>query len=279
VTKCHTLVLILSCEAYRDRREACLETWMRHCPPDVYPIFVIGRPGQPACLSGGISPSMETPSFNAPGGSDCSYKGAILYVDVPDTYVDLSQKTWAAIRESLVLFDYEWLFKCDDDTFANLYRIRQYPKSREYMGRKVQDNAGAGGRYGGTAGWTIAEVTKRERTVTIDKRRQDALIKPTFWAGPWADGGAGYFLSRRCAGIVAAEPLLHVQLSLYEDRFVGEVMMSHGLYLHGNHSSLRPWVDGDAERHVIGATTLHPMPSAAMRRVYWRALRAGEMNT
>src|SRR5205085_6863271 len=88
--KIDTLIMVLSCDApfARARREACLETWMntRYCS-NIGFVFVIGRPGQLPSLCGDI-----------------------LYVDAPDTYVGLPVKTWAAIRESLVRWDYHWLF-------------------------------------------------------------------------------------------------------------------------------------------------------------------------
>jgi hypothetical protein len=247
---CKTLVLIVSCEATKDRREACLETWLSHVIPDgIAYKFVVGRPGKPASLCGDI-----------------------LYVDCPDTYIGLPIKTWAMIREALARFEFEWLFKCDDDTFVNLHRLANYSKTHEFMGRHAA-------LCGDDPNWHKTEVGPREKVGTANYKLLDEKAKQTQWFGGWANGGGGYFLSKRACGLVAKEPLSHVEKELYEDKLVGDIMRSHGIHLNGAHSTLRHKVDPNSLNHLLGATTLHPLIPKDMRRVYWKLLRMGELLT
>jgi Galactosyltransferase len=249
IVKTKTIVLVLSCEATADRREACRSTWMSHVQPvgEILPVFVIGRPGKHPELIGDV-----------------------LFVDAPDSYQGLPVKVWAAIRESFIRFDFEWIFKTDDDSFVNLYRLRHYPRSSDYMGRRVNPK---GNGQGSGCGWSMREVHKRELTTS-----SKAVRRPNFFRGTWADG-SGYFLSRRAASMIAEEPFESAQRALFEDKFVGEVLYSHDVQLHGVHDGFRPWIAGDVESHLMGAVTVHPIPANAMRRVHWRAKNAGEMIT
>jgi Galactosyltransferase len=259
-----TLVLILSCEHYADRRDACRETWLqeRHCQSaaDVRCVFVVGRPGRSASLAGDT-----------------------LYVDTPDSYQDLSLKTHAAIREALTRWDFQWLFKCDDDTLVNLPRLAAYPRDCwprcpvDYIGRKVNLHGNGNGGYG--KGWSILEVAKRERHAELNHDRLESMKTQTWLYSPWADGGSGYFLSRHASGLVASEPLIHVQRFLYEDAFVGSVMYANNIQLWGEHVNFRPKVTEYTAESMFGAVTLHPFAAETMRRIYWRLYDAGEMGS
>ena len=109
-----------------------------------------------------------------------------LYVPVPDTLAALPQQVrfwceWALTRQ-----DWDYLFKCDDDTYVSIPRFLSY----DLVGR---DYVGAWCRYGGET---------------------------------YAHGGAGYFLSRRAAQIVA-ERLTHEEGP--EDLLVGRVLREAGI--------------------------------------------------
>lgn len=242
--KLHTLVLLLSCDALemKARREACRETYLKyeHIPEDMKAIFLVGRPGQQTALCGDI-----------------------LYLDCPDTYLGLPQKIWAGIKEAFTLWDFDWIFKADDDTYVNMLRVKNYYKERDYVGRRVMggfdpewhhNKDKVGGRNGGPS-----DPVQHTPVVT-----------------PWAGGGVGYFLSKHAASLVAREPLSHVLKESYEDKFVGDVMGSHGIYLHGLHQGLR---DAGQQGNIFGATTIHPLKPKQMREVYWRLHRAGEIGT
>jgi len=83
------LIAVFTCPAYADRRAAIRETWMT-LPTDADIRFVCGAPIPDAvCLN------------------------------VPDTYPELPQKTFATVRYA-VDHGYDLLIKVDDDTFFML---------------------------------------------------------------------------------------------------------------------------------------------------------------
>jgi hypothetical protein len=260
--KIHTAVLLLSCQPMNDRREACRETFLNHgIPEGMVVCFLVGRPNQATTLSGDI-----------------------MYVDCPDSYLALPQKTLAGIREALIRWNPEWVYKGDDDTFVNLPRLKNYLKSRDFIGRPT-------GRHGmwdtlwhaKKCAYGLPEIS-RERQMVESSIRHYAAVDQTPFVAPWANGGVGYLLSNRAARLVAREPLAHAKAEVYEDKFVGDVMASYGIYLHGSHKAFRG-LPVDKKGHVtnfsnmMGATTLHPLLPPDMRNCYWKALRAGELHT
>lgn len=250
------LVMVLSCQKTIDRQEACRETWMAHGIPDgVKVVFLVGRPGQQPALCGDV-----------------------LFLDCPDTYLALPQKTWSGIRESLLRWNASWYLKIDDDTLCNLPRAKNYLRSNDYMGRKVATN----GTF--DPNWEAGKClyTKHD-PMKVGPQRYPLGFDHTPFIAPWAGGGAGYFLSRRAAQLVAREPRSHVDIEKYEDKFCGDVMASYGIYIHGRHDSLRalPQTDGHLRNlnGIYGATTIHQLPPDMMRRCYHRLLRMGEFGT
>jgi hypothetical protein len=257
--KVDTVVMLLSCQAMNDRREACRETFLQHGIPDgMRVVFLVGRPGQEPALSGDI-----------------------LYLDCPDTYLGLPQKTWAGIREVMARWDPSWVLKADDDTLCNLPRIKNYLRSRDYMGRPA----------GRTGVWdTMWHANKcayglpEARLANGTNAKNYAIVDQTPFIAPWANGGVGYWLSNRAARLVAREPLSHIKREVYEDKLVGDIMSSFGLYLHSNHPTLRG-VPVDKKGRVTsfsgiyGCTTLHPLCPPDLREAYWRLVRAGEFGT
>jgi hypothetical protein len=241
--------MTLACQKYPERLEACRETWATREQPHV---FVVGRPGQQPALCGDV-----------------------LYLNCPDDYMSLPIKVWTGIRECLARFEFDWLFKCDDDTFVNTDRLhayprnigpqrglREFPRVKEYIGRKVNVH----GQF--DPNWH-----KGKDAYSVDGST-GVNVDHTKWFGPWADGGLGYFLSRKACRLVAAEPYSHVLREAYEDKMVGHIMGSHGIYLHGQQTNFRrsiePW---------IGAVTIHPLDQQQMREAYWQLFRAGELGT
>ena len=109
---------------------------------------------------------------------------------VPDTYDTLPMKTAAACRYALDFYDWDHLFKCDDDTYVSIPRFMAYDlKGREYVGGSRCYNSGVS----------------------------------------YCHGGAGYFLSRRMAEVVAKE--LAGQTG-GEDWWVGYALKNAGVWPH-----------------------------------------------
>ena len=94
------LVGICSCRANREKREAVRETWLSRPVPGVECRFFIG--------GGTISPDGEPD---------------VVVLPVNDDYDHLPSKVRAFFAEALATSDFDWLFKCDDDTYVALERL------------------------------------------------------------------------------------------------------------------------------------------------------------
>ena len=95
------LVGICSGRQMEERRRACRETWMKHVPDGVKCVFFQG-----GSRIGGEVDEKDTVS---------------LWVN--DDYEHLPAKVLAFYRYALAHYDFEWLFKCDDDTYVALDRL------------------------------------------------------------------------------------------------------------------------------------------------------------
>ncbi len=105
------LVLVCSCHKYIDRkkravdadgcrrkRQTCRDTWLDDKPAGVdYAFFV-----------GGDAPEGEADVWG---------------LDAPDTYKGLPDKVRAAFARAMTVPGWQWLYKCDDDTFCHLPRL------------------------------------------------------------------------------------------------------------------------------------------------------------
>src|SRR5580765_2474624 len=86
------LIATLSCHARPYQRLAIRETWINDLLVEADHRFFLGRPDL------------------KPGES------GVIYLDCDDTYPKLTRKTHAMIKWALAE-GYDWLFKCDDDTY------------------------------------------------------------------------------------------------------------------------------------------------------------------
>src|SRR6476469_10032116 len=199
----------LSCWQYQERRERCARTWMREADtlngtsPGELPeplhtivrsVFLIGSPG------------LDMPAL----------AGRNLLLPGPSDYRSLPQRTRAFCQWAIARDDWDYLFKCDDDTYVAISRLIRYPLAADYIG---------------------AEWTPGVR---------------------YASGGAGYFLSRRAAEVVA-EHL--TQMEGPEDVYVRDALASQGIpftqdqrFVALGNEELRPRAGNDL-------ITLHCVPS------------------
>ena len=152
---------------YRDRRDRCLTTWMRdYAELNIQAVFLLG------CQT------LEKPEH---AGSHH------LCLPCPDDYPSLPQRNAAFCRWALQRPDWDYLFKCDDDTYVSSPRLLAYDLAgRDYVGAEWQPDVGYG------------------------------------------SGGAGYFLSRKAAALVAEQL---DQSTGSEDLLVGQVLRSAGIEL------------------------------------------------
>lgn len=94
------LVGICSCQRMKEKRSAVRETWMKHSVEGIECVFFVGG-------KDGLEEE----------------RGDTVMLDAADGYDDLPGKVRAFFRHALENYDFEWLFKCDDDTYLDLGRL------------------------------------------------------------------------------------------------------------------------------------------------------------
>lgn len=104
--KVRILVGICSCTSAAPRRAACRETWLSHPQPGIECRFFLGR---------------REPLPNEPD---------VVNLWVDDGYSHLPAKGLAFYKWALENYDFDWLFKCDDDTYLALDRLASLCDSR-----------------------------------------------------------------------------------------------------------------------------------------------------
>jgi hypothetical protein len=155
------LICVYACNAYAKRLKVCIDTWITDA----------ARIGQQVLI---VRSGPVTKRF-----------GDILMLKVPDTYSTLPQKTRALCQWAITQPDWDYLFKCDDDTYISIPRFVNYRPTADYIGSRT---------------------------------RGKGLL--------YAHGGAGYFLSRRAAEIVAENV---TNLEGWEDHDVGLALANAGI--------------------------------------------------
>lgn len=99
--KVNILVGICSAQKYYERRKAVRETWLKHPQKGVECLFFLG----------GEVPEDE--------------KKDTVGLDAPDSYIGLPAKVLAFFRYALEHYEFDWLFKCDEDTYLDLSRLQE----------------------------------------------------------------------------------------------------------------------------------------------------------
>lgn len=112
------LVAICSCHGYSERRSAVRETWMSQNVEGITPLFFVGK-------------------------GSCAEPDTIC-VEADDSYEALPEKVVGFFRWAIENHDFEWLFKCDDDTYLALDRLSSIIDPRyDLIGDPSVDNRGA----------------------------------------------------------------------------------------------------------------------------------------
>jgi hypothetical protein len=163
----------LSAQTYEQRRQACLATWAKqNGRDDVEIVFLVGN--GPSSL-----PARE---------------GHLLRCPCPDDYQSLPQKTRWFCLWALLNYDFEYLFKCDDDTYVDIDRLLACGASADYVGHDIAGFASGGAGYLLSRRAATAVVAQMlERTGPEDVLVQKALAQagigftpdPRFY--PWND--------------------------------------------------------------------------------------------
>jgi hypothetical protein len=117
--------------------------------------------------------------------------GDELFLSCPDEYGTLTQRVQKFCQWAISKRGWTHLFKCDDDTYVECHRLSEVSlEGVDYLGRDIMFNNPALGHY--------------------------------------ASGGAGYFLSRKAAQIIAAANIPPVGS---EDVEVGHALSAAGIHL------------------------------------------------
>ena len=98
------LIGICSCDRFSERRRAIRETWLRNLPFGINVLFFSGDAGE----------------TDEPG---------LVSLPVEDSYEQLAAKVHCFYRYALEHYDFEYLFKCDDDTYVRPERLCRLPRS------------------------------------------------------------------------------------------------------------------------------------------------------
>ncbi len=156
------------------------------------------------------------------GDGDGQRVGDVVYLDAPDDYEGLPQKSLAMARWVLAHTGFAHLVKVDDDClvdpdawFGDLAHRRA-----DYYGRALNRVRGQMDRT-----WHMAKSRSDRGRLELDKSPEPSR---------YADGGSGYALSRRAMAALAeaaASPegreLIH--LSFMEDKLVGDLLALRGI--------------------------------------------------
>ncbi len=196
-------VVVLSCQANLKTRIPVLrETWLAD-------LAAVGVPYLVAV--GGAKPEVAGQII-----------GDVLYLDAPDDYEGLPQKTLALARWAVTNLPQAHLIKIDDDCFLNVeefFATHAYALF-DYYGRRLDRAPGSMDRR-----WHQAKATTTRGRLELDRSPEPSA---------YCDGGAGYTLSRRAlaALVAAADDPAHAPLiahSFMEDKLVGDLLARRGI--------------------------------------------------
>jgi len=185
------IIGILSCAKYGKKQDAVRKTWLNDCVRlGVRAYFLVGRPGQKS-----------------------EAQGDILYLDCGDAYLDLPHKTIAFLRFVEEHFDYDYIYKCDDDTYVNLPSLLNLSiEAYDYCGYQYKD--------------MFLNDKWHQKHVAPHLRNQPY---PGTFLGPWMTGGSGYLLSKRALVCAIHEYPKFIDKEFYEDKLIGDIMRTNNM--------------------------------------------------
>lgn len=140
------LIGICSCQPFGEKRQAVRHTWFPRDLPTVSASFFVGA------------------------GEIAAVEADTVTLQVPDDYEHLPLKVLEFFRHALNHYDFEWLFKCDDDTYVVPERLLKLTgNSADYVGNEFILDRGAAD---GGAGYLL-------RRSIIEKIVADTTLAPT----------------------------------------------------------------------------------------------------
>ena len=201
------LVVVFSCRPYLETRIPTLRSgWLSDLAAHGIPYVVV---------VGGASP--------AEAGTR---QGDVVFLDAPDDYEGLPQKTLAMIRWVHDHTRFARVMKIDDDCFVDvdtLFGSLQHLKF-DYLGRPLGRARGQMDRA-----WHQAKAASPRGRMELDKSPEPSS---------YADGGSGYVLSRRAMATAlkvadSSEGQRLIRLSFMEDKMLGDLLALGGIWVQG----------------------------------------------
>ncbi len=178
----------------------------------------------PALRAGWLSllEKLGVPYVIVVGDGDNTLRGDVLYLDAPDDYEGLPQKTLAVINWVHNHTRFGHMLKIDDDCFLNaplFFGALNYRKF-DYYGRCLLRKTGQMDRR-----WHQEKSTSARGQMDLDKSPEPSL---------YADGGSAYTLSRTAmAAALQAAASPHGQhliaTSFMEDKLLGDLLSQQGI--------------------------------------------------
>jgi hypothetical protein len=156
------LIGICSCVAYSDKRAACRETWLSKPADGVKAWFFVG------------------------GGEPLPDEPDTVVLNSPDTYNELPRKVLDFFRYALAHDDFEWLFKCDDDTYVVQERLAKLAALRpDFAGNAhfIQRHGYASGGAGYLLSRHFVELLANDTTLPDSGPEDIILTKRVLAAG------------------------------------------------------------------------------------------------
>lgn len=159
------LVGICSSHLHPERRQACRDTWLRKQPKGVASLFFAGRQ-----LHGDV---LEADSK----------EDDLLILDAPDSYEALPEKVLTFFQWALKNSQFKWLFKCDDDTYLDLERLKALPDPQFHLigDRSLERRGSPSGGAGYLLSRSAVERLCRDRSIAL--RGPEDIIIGTAIAG------------------------------------------------------------------------------------------------
>ncbi|MGH1413607.1 MAG: glycosyltransferase [Pelagimonas sp.] len=196
-----TIVTVFSCRGYlEDRIPALRDTWLT------------------------LLEALGVPYVIIVGDGEGQQVGDVLYLDAPDDYEGLPQKTLATIKWVHEQTPYAHMLKIDDDCFLNaplFFQSLTYRK-HHYYGRKLIRTPGQTDRA-----WHQEKSASPRGKLELDKSPEPSS---------YADGGSSYVLSRTAmsAALDAADSPTGKRLiasSFMEDKMLGDLLALRGIHI------------------------------------------------
>ncbi len=219
----------------------------------------------PAMRAGwlGLLEDLGVPYVVVVGDGDGTRDGDIVYLDAPDDYEGLPQKTLAAIRWVHDNTRYGHMVKIDDDCFLNaplFFHSLSYRKF-DYYGRRLYRTVGQMDRK-----WHQGKSSSLRGRFDLDKSPEPS---------EYTDGGTGYALSRTAmaAALEAAaspEGQQLISVSFMEDKMLGDLLAMRGISPaeEDYRISMRRRTYGDALPVPLWHNSFHPSQTAPLQLVH-----------